>query len=83
MKKKSLSELGQTSVEYIFLLAMIATIVIGIGKKISARMLPPNGEDCPVDPGPNDPYFCLLLKQFNQGGGLDKAGRYRYFSLRR
>lgn len=65
---------GQSSVEYILMLFVMATIVIGLSRRIKFLMFGPG--ECP-----NDSLICKMLGAYEAEGYLD--GRYRYFTLKR
>ncbi len=72
-----MKNLGQTSVEYIFLVAIIVTIILNLMPALRDGLIA-NG-DCVSTA--NTSYICQMLRTSGFGPGL--SGNYRTFTLRR
>ena len=71
MKKNS----GQTTVEYILFVVVISVVVINLSKKVKEHLL---GEDGTCTNPESKSFVC---EAFNLGL-FDRAGGYRFFTLR-
>jgi len=68
---------GQTSIEYILLISVVITMLIGVSKQIESYLLADAG-NCKAD---SKSIVCRLENAFKFGGGDGKG--FRYFTLRR
>ena len=73
--KISLSKAGQTTVEYILLLAVIVAIVTSLSKTIKNYLIGPDGK-CTGQANES-----LVCKSFNAGGFLQGGAMFRFFKL--
>jgi len=69
---KTLGQKGQTAIEYILLLMVIATMITTLAKRINEYFTLPDGETCEENPN-------SLVCQFQKGLGDD----FRFFTLRK
>ncbi|MBF0208117.1 MAG: hypothetical protein HQK53_14660 [Oligoflexia bacterium] len=70
-----LSQKGQTTVEYVLIIMVAASLVWAVGGKLKTFLVGRDGE-CP-----NESFFCKILDQVTGEGGF--GGDFRYFTLRR
>lgn len=72
-RRGSRGEKGQTTVEYILLIAMIVTVVISLGGRLKDHIL---STDCNANPSS---ILCLVKGVVDP----EQAGGYKYFTIMR
>ncbi|MBF0312716.1 MAG: hypothetical protein HQK50_04775 [Oligoflexia bacterium] len=75
LKKIISSKSGQTAVEYVVLIAVMASLTVMVLNKVRDFLIGPGGE-CP-----NESLFCRILDGATGAGALGEG--FRYFTLRR